>query len=122
MGVRCAPCRGVSLLTYANRDRQRLGGLRCRQHVPLPVEYSARFDHETWGMDFARDDALGLYLHPTLGKDDAIEFPGNHHVISLDLPFHSRPFAEDQAVAGNHVSFNMRVDAKHSGGFERALE
>src|SRR5579864_5437175 len=114
---RCAPKRGVSLLTDSNRYRQRLGGLRRSQHVALPVEYSARFDHETRGMDFARYNALGLYLHPALGKDNPVEFPGNHHVISLNLPFHASPFAEDQTVAGDYVSFYMRVDAKHPGGF-----
>jgi hypothetical protein len=73
-------------------------------------------------MDFARYNALGLYLHPALGKDNPVEFPGNHHVISLNLPFHASPFAEDQTVAGDYVSFYMRVDAKHPGGFERPLE
>ena len=73
-------------------------------------------------MDFARDDALGLDFHPALGKDDAIEFPGNHHVIAFDLPFHSRTFAQDQAMGGNHVSLYMRVDAKYAGGLEGPLK
>ena len=73
-------------------------------------------------MDFARDHAFGLNFHPALGEDDAVEFPGNHHVIAFDLPFHARPFAQDQAVAGNHVSLHLRVDAKYAGSFQRALK
>src|SRR5579864_6974932 len=119
---RCAPKRGVSLLTDSNRYRQRLGGLRCGQHVALPVEYSARFDHETRGMDLAHDDALRLDFHPAFGKNDAIEFPGNHHVIPFDLPFHSRPLAQDQAVTGNHVSFYVRIDAKYARSLQSSLE
>ena len=90
--------------------------------MALPVENSARFNHETRRMHFARDDALSLYFYPALCKDDAIEFPGNHHVISLDLPFHSRPFAEDQAVAGNHISLYMCGNAKHAGSLQRSFK
>ena len=73
-------------------------------------------------MDFTSDDAFRLNLYTPFGKDDTVKFAGNDDVISLDLPFHTRPFAQDQAVAGNHVSFYVCVDAKHAGGFERPLK
>ena len=90
--------------------------------MTLPVENSARLDYETRGVDFARHDALSLNFDAALGKDDAIEFPGNHHVIALDLPFHSRPFAQDQAVTGNHISLYRCIDAEDTGCLERSLK
>ena len=73
-------------------------------------------------MDLPRDDALGLNFHAALGENNAIELPGNHHVIPFDLPLHACSFAENQAVAGDHVSLYLRVDAEHAGGLERSLK
>ena len=73
-------------------------------------------------MDFARDHALGLYLHAPFGEDYPVEFACDHHVIAFDLPFHPSAFAEDQAVRGNHVSFYVRVDPKDAGSFQRTLK
>ena len=90
--------------------------------MALPVEYSARLDHEARRVDFACHDALRLDFDASFGKDYPVEFPRNHYVIALDLPFHSRTFAQDQAVAGNHVSLYMCVDAKYAGSLKRAFK
>jgi len=73
-------------------------------------------------MDLPRDDPLSLDFDPALGEYNAIEFPRNHHMISFDLPLHACSFAENQAVAGDHVSLYLRVDAEHAGGLERSLK
>jgi hypothetical protein len=90
--------------------------------MALTVEDPARFDYHARRMDLARNYAFRLYFNPALGKYHAVEFPGYHHVISFDLPFHSGPFTEDQAVTGNHISFYVSVDAEHARGFERSLK
>jgi hypothetical protein len=119
---RCARGLAVSLLTGSNGDGQRLGGLRRGEHMALPVENTAGLDDQAWGVDLTRDHALGLYLNPALCENDSIEFSGNHHVISFDLPLYPRAFAENEAMRGDHVALHMGVDAEYAGGLERALK
>ena len=90
--------------------------------MALPVEYSTRFNHQTRRVDFARDHALCLDLDPAFCKNNTVEFSGNHHMIPFDLSFDARAFTQDQAVGGNHIAFNLAVDAKHAGSFESAFE
>ncbi len=114
--------KGPLLLSNANRNRQGLRGLRSREHVALAVKNSPGFDHHAGGMDLTRHHALCLDLDPALGENDAIELPGNRHVIALDLTLDARGLTQNQAMRGNHVSLYVRVDAKYAGSFQRAFK
>lgn len=73
-------------------------------------------------MNFPRYHALCLYFHTALGEYYPIEFPRYHHVVAFNLPLHTCAFSEDQAMSGENVPLDLRVDTEHSGCFQRAFK
>ena len=61
-------------------------------------------------VDFSGDNGLGLNLHPPLGKDHPVEAAGNHHMIALDLTFHTGSLAQHQRLAGDDVAADPRLN------------
>src|ERR1700680_101695 len=111
-----------ALLDGAYGDGQGFRCLRGGQHVALTIENAARLDKQTGRVDFASHDSLRLNLDPAFGENHTVESTANDHVRSLDLAFDARPFAEDECLAGNNCSFDLRFETECSGKFQRALE
>ena len=90
--------------------------------MALAVKDAARLDHQAGRVNLAGHHALGHNLDPTLGENHAIEMAGNCDVISLDLTFYARAFAQNQAVVREDVAFYGSVQAERSGQLERAFQ
>src|ERR1700676_3049365 len=112
----------ASLLGRADRNGQRVGGFRGRQHVAASIENSARLNHKAWRVNLSGHNALGLNFHSALGKNHAIEFASDNDVVPLDLTFDSRALSERQTVGREKVSLHFSVHPKNSGCFERAFK
>ena len=78
-------------------------------------------DH-AWGVNFACDNPLGLYLHAPFGKDHAIEAAGNHHAVPFDLSLDFGAFAQDNRLLRDDVSFNVAVNAERAGDRKRPVQ
>ena len=90
--------------------------------MALPVENSAGLDDQARRMNLTGDGTFSLYFDPPLGKNDAVESPRNHNVISLDLAFYSSAFAQHQRVAGDNGSLYLPFHAKRARKLESSLQ
>jgi hypothetical protein len=90
--------------------------------MALPVKDSAGFDDQARCMNLTGDSSFRLYFDSPLGKNDAVESPRNHNVISLDLAFYSSAFAQHKSVARDNGSLHLSFHAKGSRKFESSLQ
>ena len=111
-----------ALLDGAYGDGQGFRCLRGGQHVALTIENAAWLDKQTGRVDFASHDSLRLNLDPAFRENHAVESTAYDHVRSLDLAFDAGPFAEDERLAGNNCSLDLRFEPECSGKFQCALE
>src|ERR1700682_2282286 len=111
-----------SWVSCSNRNSQRLGGFRWRQHMAAPIENPARLNHQARRVDLPRHDSLGLNFHSALGKNHAVKFAGDHHVIPLDLALHPGALTQGQAVGRKKIALHLSVNAKYPGRFEHPFK
>src|ERR1700730_8856276 len=86
------------------------------------IENSSRLNYQTGGVDLPGHHSLGLHFHSALGKNHAVKFPRDHHVISFDLAFDPRSLSQCQTVGRQQISLHLRVNAKHPRRLEHAFK
>src|ERR1700726_3614048 len=79
------------------------------------IENSSRLNDQTRRVDFPGHDSLGLNFHSALGKNHAVKFASDHHVISFDLAFDPRSLSQRQTVGRQQISLHLSVNAKYPG-------
>src|SRR6266404_662227 len=73
-------------------------------------------------MNLTRNDALSFNLNASFRENHAIETPGNHHPVALDLSFNLRAFAQNHGLFGDDVPFYVAVDAERAGDSQCPVE
>src|SRR3981081_2604814 len=86
------------------------------------IENSSRLNDQTGRVDLPGHDSLSLNFHPALGKNHAVKFPRDDHVISFDLAFDPRSLSQCQTVGRQQISLHLRVNAKHPRRLEHPFK
>lgn len=90
--------------------------------MAAPVENASGVNHHARRMHFTRHYTLGFDLHPAFSENYAVEPPGDHHTIPLDLAFDLRTFAQNYGLLGNDVALDVAVNSEGSRNGQRAFE
>ena len=86
------------------------------------VEDGTRLHHQTRSVNFAGDYGFGLNFNFAGRFDDAVEMPADDDVISVNLSFDFRVFAEDQGFVRDQIALHRGINTEGAGGLEPTLD
>jgi len=90
--------------------------------VTPTIEDAARIDYHARGVNFAGDNTLGFNLNAAFCKNHAVEPARDHHAVAFDLSLDFGPFAEDDRLLRDDVSFDVAVNSERPCDGKRALQ